>query len=42
MALDDGVRELGRVDIVVANAGIGPGGDATDRTSSGTRSSTST
>ena len=28
-ALDDGVRELGRVDIVVANAGIGPGGDAT-------------
>ena len=29
-ALDDGIRELGRVDIVVANAGIGPGGDATD------------
>jgi NAD(P)-dependent dehydrogenase (short-subunit alcohol dehydrogenase family) len=28
-ALDDGVRELGRVDIVLANAGIGPGGDAT-------------
>jgi SDR family mycofactocin-dependent oxidoreductase len=29
-ALDDGVRELGRVDIVLANAGIGPGGDVTD------------
>ena len=28
-ALDEGVDELGRVDIVVANAGIGPGGDAT-------------
>jgi SDR family mycofactocin-dependent oxidoreductase len=29
-AFDEGVGELGRVDIVVANAGIGPGGDATD------------
>lgn len=29
-AFDEGVRELGRVDVVVANAGIGPGGDATD------------
>ena len=28
--LDDGVRELGRVDIVLANAGIGPGGAVTD------------
>ena len=28
-AFDDGVRELGSVDIVVANAGIGPGGSAT-------------
>ena len=28
-ALDEGLGELGRVDIVVANAGIGPGGDAT-------------
>ena len=25
-----GIRELGRVDIVLANAGIGPGGDVTD------------
>jgi NAD(P)-dependent dehydrogenase (short-subunit alcohol dehydrogenase family) len=29
-AFDEGVRKLGGVDIVVANAGIGPGGDATD------------
>lgn len=29
-AVDDGISELGRLDIVVANAGIGPGGDATD------------
>ena len=29
-AFDEGVGELGRVDVVVANAGIGPGGDATD------------
>lgn len=29
-AFDDGVAELGGVDIVVANAGIGPGGQSTD------------
>jgi SDR family mycofactocin-dependent oxidoreductase len=29
-AFDEGISELGRVDIVVANAGIGPGGEATD------------
>jgi SDR family mycofactocin-dependent oxidoreductase len=29
-AFDEGVRELGRIDIVVANAGIGPGGDVSD------------
>jgi SDR family mycofactocin-dependent oxidoreductase len=29
-ALDQGIAELGHVDIVVANAGIGPGGDATE------------
>ena len=29
-ALNEGIRELGRVDIVLANAGIGPGGDVTD------------
>jgi SDR family mycofactocin-dependent oxidoreductase len=28
--LNDGVRELGRVDIVLANAGIGPGGAVSD------------
>ena len=27
--LDEGVAELGSVDVVIANAGIGPGGDAT-------------
>jgi SDR family mycofactocin-dependent oxidoreductase len=29
-ALDEGISQLGPVDIVLANAGIGPGGDATD------------
>ena len=29
-AFDEGVRELGRIDVVVANAGIGPGGDVSD------------
>jgi len=29
-ALDEGIKELGPVDIVLANAGIGPGGDVTD------------
>src|SRR5579863_10374471 len=28
--VDEGVSELGSLDIVIANAGIGPGGDATD------------
>ncbi|MEV0360652.1 mycofactocin-coupled SDR family oxidoreductase [Nocardia sp. NPDC050697] len=31
-AVDDGVRQLGRLDIVVANAGIGNGGDTLDNT----------
>jgi NAD(P)-dependent dehydrogenase (short-subunit alcohol dehydrogenase family) len=30
-AVDDGVSQLGRLDIVVANAGIGSTGDRTDR-----------
>lgn len=30
-AFDDGIAELGHVDIVVANAGIGPGGMASDQ-----------
>lgn len=32
-ALDNGVEELGRLDIVVANAGIGNGGETLDKTS---------
>ncbi|BBX51888.1 mycofactocin-coupled SDR family oxidoreductase [Mycolicibacterium poriferae] len=33
VALDDGVEQLGRLDIVVANAGIGNGGETLDKTS---------
>jgi (+)-trans-carveol dehydrogenase len=32
-ALDSGVEQLGRLDIIVANAGIGNGGDTLDKTS---------
>ena len=32
-ALDGGVEQLGRLDIIVANAGIGNGGDTLDKTS---------
>ena len=32
-AVDAGVEQLGRLDIIVANAGIGNGGDTLDKTS---------
>src|SRR5246127_1137381 len=32
-ALDSGVEQLGRLDVIVANAGIGNGGDTLDKTS---------
>ena len=32
-AVDNGVEQLGRLDIIVANAGIGNGGDTLDKTS---------
>jgi (+)-trans-carveol dehydrogenase len=32
-AVDSGVEQLGRLDIIVANAGIGNGGDTLDKTS---------
>ncbi|WAC54183.1 mycofactocin-coupled SDR family oxidoreductase [Gordonia sp. SL306] len=32
-AVDDGVEQLGRLDVVVANAGIGNGGETLDKTS---------
>ena len=31
--MDSGVEQLGRLDIIVANAGIGNGGDTLDKTS---------
>ena len=37
-AVDSGVEQLGRLDIIVANAGIGNGGDTLDKTSEEDRS----
>ena len=35
-AVDSGVEQLGRLDIIVANAGIGNGGQTLDETSEAT------